>query len=89
MHSQRQEPQFIDDELGGITTSHGPFMLKSAFQPIFSQAPTGQLTIQAFEALIRPFREGRPVSPGQFSSRWKQMTRFMSTDCAAGFTCAT
>ena len=66
MHSQRQEPQFIDDELGGITTSHGPFMLKSAFQPIFSQAPTGQLTIQAFEALIRPFREGRPVSPGQF-----------------------
>ena len=66
MHSQRQEPQFIDDELGGITTAHGPFMLKSAFQPIFSQAPTGQLTIQAFEALIRPFREGRPVSPGQF-----------------------
>ncbi|TDH34344.1 EAL domain-containing protein [Pseudohoeflea suaedae] len=66
MHSQWQEPQFIDDELGGITTSHGPYVLKSAFQPIFSQSRSGQLIIQAFEGLIRPYRQGKPVSPGQF-----------------------
>ena len=66
MTPERSEPQFIDDERGGVTTSYGPFMLKSAFQPIFSQSDSGQLTIRAFEALIRPFRAGRPVSPGQF-----------------------
>lgn len=66
MSADRTEPQFIDDEMGGVTTSYGPFMLKSGFQPIFSQSATGQLTIEAFEALIRPFRGGSPVSPGQF-----------------------
>jgi EAL domain-containing protein (putative c-di-GMP-specific phosphodiesterase class I) len=60
------EPQFIDDERGGVTTSYGPFMLKSAFQPIFSQSANGQLTIEAFEGLIRPLRGGSPVSPYQF-----------------------
>ena len=66
MTPEHKEPQFIDDERGGVTTSYGPFMLKSAFQPIFSQNASGQITIRAFEALIRPFRAGRPVSPGQF-----------------------
>lgn len=66
MSPDRTEPHFIEDERGGLTTSYGPFMLKSAFQPIFSQTATGQLTIEAFEALIRPFRVEKPVPPGQF-----------------------
>jgi EAL domain-containing protein (putative c-di-GMP-specific phosphodiesterase class I) len=39
--------------LGFYTTSYGPFVLRSAFQPIFSQNANGRLTIEAFEALIR------------------------------------
>jgi EAL domain-containing protein (putative c-di-GMP-specific phosphodiesterase class I) len=45
------------------------FVLRSAFQPIFSQDANGRLTIEAFEALIRANRNGQPVSPYQFFSR--------------------
>lgn len=41
------------------------YTLKSAFQPIFAFRPEG-LEIVAYEGLIRPFRAGRPVSPGDF-----------------------
>jgi EAL domain-containing protein (putative c-di-GMP-specific phosphodiesterase class I) len=62
-------PHFIQDALGFYTTSYGPFVLRSAFQPIFSQDANGRLTIEAFEALIRANRNGQPVSPYQFFSR--------------------
>lgn len=61
-------PHFIQDALGFYTTSYGPFILRSAFQPIFSQDASGRLTIEAFEALIRASRDGRPVAPYQFFS---------------------
>lgn len=66
MVAERGEPQFIDDERGAVTTSYGPYLLKSAFQPIFSQDETGHLAIEGFEALIRPFRGGQGISPAQF-----------------------
>ena len=43
----------------------GPFVVRSAFQPIF-RFVDGKLAIAAFEGLARPFRDGEPVSPGQF-----------------------
>jgi EAL domain-containing protein (putative c-di-GMP-specific phosphodiesterase class I) len=43
----------------------GPFMLSSAFQPIF-RFVDGKLRIAAFEGLVRPVREGKRVSPGAF-----------------------
>lgn len=50
----------------GISTAiWGGYVLKSAFQPIFG-FENGRLPIAAFEALIRPFRDERPMSPGQF-----------------------
>lgn len=61
-------PHFIQDALGFYTTSYGPFVLRSAFQPIFSQDANGRLTIEAFEALIRASQDGRPVAPYQFFS---------------------
>lgn len=64
----RREPHFLEDGQGVYTTSYGPFVLRSAFQPIFSQDERGHLTIEAFEALIRPSQNNQPVSPGHFFS---------------------
>ncbi|MGE0500072.1 MAG: EAL domain-containing protein [Rhizobiaceae bacterium] len=50
----------------GIATGvWGVFTLHSAFQPIFAFRD-GRLALEAFEGLIRPFRDGEAVSPGQF-----------------------
>jgi EAL domain-containing protein (putative c-di-GMP-specific phosphodiesterase class I) len=64
----RRRPHFLQDNLGFHTTSYGPFILRSAFQPIFSQDAGGRLTIEAFEALIRASSNGQPVSPYHFFS---------------------
>ena len=64
----RRDPHFLQDDRGFFTTSYGPFVLRSAFQPIFSQDEHGHLTIEAFEALIRAQRNGQPVSPPHFFS---------------------
>ncbi|WP_417416290.1 EAL domain-containing protein [Hoeflea sp.] len=68
MMAGRHEPHFLQDDRGFYTTSYGPFVLRSAFQPIFSQNDQGHLTIEAFEALIRAQQDGKPVSPGHFFS---------------------
>ncbi|MBC7284580.1 EAL domain-containing protein [Hoeflea sp.] len=64
----RRDPHFLQDDRGFYTTSYGPFVLRSAFQPIFSQDEHGHLTIEAFEALIRAQRNGQAVSPAHFFS---------------------
>lgn len=64
----RRKPHFLADDKGFYTASYGPFILRSAFQPIFSQDSEGRLTIEAFEALIRASSSGNPVSPGHFFS---------------------
>lgn len=82
MLTQRIEPQFIEDERGAFTTSYGPYVLKTAFQPIFSQDRDGYLTIEAYEALIRPFRGNQPASPGElFSSVDPKDALFVDTLC--------
>ncbi|PHP64868.1 diguanylate phosphodiesterase [Zhengella mangrovi] len=43
----------------------GTYVLCSAFQPIF-RFTEGKLVIAAFEGLVRPFRDGEPVSPFAF-----------------------
>lgn len=42
-----------------------PFELRSAFQPLF-RFKDGKVEIGAFECLVRPFRNGQMMSPGQF-----------------------
>ena len=68
MMTGQREPHFLQDDRGFYTTSYGPFVLRSAFQPIFSQNDEGHLTIEAFEALIRAQQDGKPVSPPRFFS---------------------
>lgn len=42
-----------------------PFVLRSAFQPLYG-LEGGRLSIVAFEALLRPFRDGAPLAPLDF-----------------------
>lgn len=53
------------EENGTATGRWGLFTLKSAFQPIFAFRD-GKLRIEAFEALIRPFRNGESETPPAF-----------------------
>jgi len=52
---------------GSYSANWGVHVLKSAFQPIFAFSE-GKLRAAAYEGLIRPFREGKPASPGAFFS---------------------
>ncbi|MBX3570480.1 MAG: EAL domain-containing protein [Rhizobiaceae bacterium] len=64
----------IREENGTSSGVWGPFVLKSAFQPIFA-FHEGRLSIAAFEGLIRPHRDGQPVSPGAFFSALQSIDR--------------
>lgn len=68
MTGRLRESRFLEDDRGIFTTSYGPFVLKSAFQPIFGRDANGRYYIDAFEALIRASRDNQPVSPGHFFS---------------------
>jgi EAL domain-containing protein (putative c-di-GMP-specific phosphodiesterase class I) len=51
---------------GSISTAYGPFVLRSALQPIFRMISEFRLQIEAFEGLVRVFRDGEPIAPGEF-----------------------
>lgn len=53
----------------------GLYQLKSAFQPIFAFSG-GRLKAVAFEGLIRPTRDGQPISPGEFFATFTAVERF-------------
>lgn len=53
---------------GTWSTVYGTFNLKSALQPIFRRTMNGALDIDSFEGLVRPHRNGEPVTPGEFFS---------------------
>lgn len=63
------------DEDEAWVADYGPFTLHSALQPIFSQDDQGLLTLQAFEGLIRPMRNGEFVRPGEFFSQVEHKDR--------------
>lgn len=50
---------------GTATGIWDPYVLKSAFQPIFALA-NGKLNVSAYEGLIRPFLDEKSVSPADF-----------------------
>ncbi|MGB6119423.1 MAG: EAL domain-containing protein [Mesorhizobium sp.] len=50
------------------------FVLRTALQPIYAFRP-GKLEIVAYEALLRPFRGGRAVSPDRFFSNIEPQDR--------------
>lgn len=55
----------IRNDDGTSTGVWGVYGICSAFQPIF-EFRDGKLVVAAFEGLVRAFRDGQPVSPGQF-----------------------
>jgi EAL domain-containing protein (putative c-di-GMP-specific phosphodiesterase class I) len=55
----------VRQEDGTSTGVWGGYTLRSAFQPIFAFRDS-KLELAAFEGLIRPFRDGEGISPGQF-----------------------
>ena len=55
----------IRQDDGTATGVWGVYVLKTAFQPIFA-FDNGKVTIEAFEGLIRPFKDGQGMSPGAF-----------------------
>lgn len=63
------------DENEAWVADYGPYTLHSALQPIFSQDDHGALTLQAFEGLIRPTRNGEFVRPGEFFSSIEEEDR--------------
>ena len=65
----------VRDDDGTSKGVWGPFVLKSAFQPIFA-FHDGKLSVAAFEGLIRPFRNDVPVPPTSFFAALPAMDRF-------------
>ena len=55
----------VREDDGAATAVWGPFVLKSAFQPIFA-FDAGKLSIVAFEGLLRPSRDGQSWPPLTF-----------------------
>ncbi|MBP2461657.1 MULTISPECIES: EAL domain-containing protein [unclassified Rhizobium] len=54
---------------GAWSTAYGPFILRSALQPIFrTSKPGNRLTIEAFVGLVRAYRGEEPVPPHEFFS---------------------
>jgi len=58
-------PPLVHEDDGAWTATWAPFVFKSAFQPIF-RFSRGKLAPVAFEALLRPFRDGALLSPAAF-----------------------
>ena len=56
---------FVVDEVGIESGLFGPFVLKSAYQPIY-RLEADRLVPFAAEGLARPFRDGKPVRPIEF-----------------------
>lgn len=63
------------DADGTAIGTWGPYVLKSAFQPIFS-FEGGTLRQTAVEGLIRPFRGSEPVAPEHFFQNLPVAERF-------------
>ncbi len=53
---------------GSVSGTWGPFELRSAFQPIFAFR-NKNVAVSAYEALMRPFVDDRPVPLGNFFPR--------------------
>jgi hypothetical protein len=63
----RRRPHFLQDNLGFYTTSYGPFVLRSAFQPIFSQ-DAGAADNRGLRGADPRQATAKPVSPYHFFS---------------------
>lgn len=61
--------RILQEEDGSCSGSFGPFLLKTALQPIFGRNRSGQLRLRGFEGLLRLFLNDAPYSPAGFFAR--------------------
>ncbi len=61
--------RIVREKDGSSSGCFGPFVLKTALQPIFGQSNDGQLTVRGLEALLRLYREGKPYPTSRFFSQ--------------------
>jgi len=66
MGPERTTNGLFKERDGSFSASYGPFILRTGLQPIFSQNARGGLKLEAFEALIRPVKNGETIAPAQF-----------------------
>lgn len=59
---------------GSAVAVWGRYLLRTAYQPIFSFVE-GKVKTVAYEGLIRPFDDGYPISPGEFFASVKVADR--------------
>jgi EAL domain-containing protein (putative c-di-GMP-specific phosphodiesterase class I) len=75
-----ERPQFVDEAIvqepsGVFTGRYGPFILKSAYQPIFASHGEGFQQF-AFEGLIRPSRDSQAIPPLTFFKQVDECDHF-------------
>ena len=61
--------QHRQEEDGSSSGSFGPFLLKTALQPIFGRNRNGQVRLRGIEGLLRLFLGGEPFATGEFFQR--------------------
>ena len=69
MQRDEQGGRIVREGDGSSTGCYGPFVLKTALQPIFGRLDSGQVLVCGLEALLRLFRDGRSYPPARFFAR--------------------
>ncbi len=69
MTKETDNGRILPESDGSFTASYGPFILKTALQPIFAQSQSGQPVLRGMEGLLRLFMNDRPFSPSEFFAR--------------------
>lgn len=64
-----QSGRIVRERDGSSTGCYGPFLLKTALQPIFGRSGTGGIAVRGVEALLRISRDGVQHPTADFLSR--------------------
>ncbi len=66
MHTYSIYNNMVRGDDGAWSTAYGPFVLKSALQPVFRRLSDSIFDIHSFQGLVRADRNGEPFAPAQF-----------------------
>ncbi|WP_136660275.1 EAL domain-containing protein [Nitratireductor sp. XY-223] len=69
MAGKTESGRILPEADGTCSGSFGPFVLKTALQPILGRDGSGLLALRGMEGLLRLFLNGRPFGPAEFFSR--------------------
>ncbi|MDA4847300.1 EAL domain-containing protein [Hoeflea poritis] len=75
MAGHNDSGRILPEANGTCTGSFGPFVLKTALQPILGRESSGMLVLRGLEGLLRLFLNGRPFGTAEFLARVGQSER--------------